>query len=135
MHSNHLRIRGTGFRGVRATALAAALAAILAGAPLGSIAHADVRLVVREESWSLGRKPPTLATLVRTEVSGRMRRLENEVVAGASDSLRKAARHVQIDRVDKDTSYYYRPDERAYLTRRYTGAPDANLRRAAAFRR
>jgi hypothetical protein len=135
MHSNQLRIRGRTLGRAVALALAAAFVALFAGAPLGSIARADVRLVVREESWSLGRKPPALATLVRTEVSGRMRRLENEVVAGARDSLRKVARHVQIDRVDKDTSYYCRPDEKAYLTVGYSGARDANLRRAAAFRR
>jgi len=127
MHSSWLRIRGALFASV--------LAAVLGGGLPPSAARADVRLVVQEDSWTLGKKPPTLATLVRTEVSGRMRRLENEVVGGASDSLRKVARHVQIDRVDKDTSYYCRPDEKAYLTVGYSGARDSNLRRAAAFRR
>jgi hypothetical protein len=113
-----------------ATALGLGLASAAATGP----AVADTRLVVREESWSFGRKPPTLATLVRTEVSGSMRRLENEVVTGATDSLKRAARHVQIDRVDRDTSYYLRDAERAYLTVAFTGARDNNLRTAAAWR-
>jgi len=97
-------------------------------------ATADTRMVVREEAWSLGRRPPAFATLVRTEVRGEMRRLENEVVSGATDSLRQAARHVQIDRVDRDSSYYLKDEQKAYLAVPYSQTRDSNLRRAAAFR-
>ncbi len=98
-------------------------------------AAADTRLVVREEAWSLGKSRTALVTLVRTEVSGRMRRLENQVIAGAADSLKRAAHHVQIDRVDRDTSYYLRDEQKAYLGVAYSTTRDQNLRRAAAFRR
>jgi len=139
LHSDLITTPRVGIHALRRLGVAAALALAAALGPLAGAgvapARADVRIVMHEESWTLGRKPPAVASLLRTEVSGRMRRLENELVGGAPDSLRRAARHVQIDRVDRDTSYYCRAEEKAYLTVGYTAARDENLRRAATFRR
>jgi hypothetical protein len=98
-----------------------------------SAADADVLVRMRESSWSVGRNPPGVETLVETSVKGAMRRVENTVLGAASDSAGRPVSSVQIDRIDRDTSYFYRPGEPSYLTVPIATARASNRLRASAF--
>jgi hypothetical protein len=119
--------------GAEAT-VAAAAAAGDAGGPAGPGTPRAVRLDVRESSWSAGPTQGTTETLVRTSVSGPRRRIENELL-GVPDSLARAARYVQIDRLDRDSSYFFRPAEGAYLPVAIATQRANNLSKAEAMRR
>lgn len=100
----------------------------------GARVRADVRVSVRESSWSVGREPTELETLVTTYVKGRMRRVENEIAGAPNDSLVRAGRYVQIDRLDRDSSYFFRPAEQAYVTLPLADVRTSNTRQADALR-
>lgn len=99
-------------------------------------ASADVQVRVREASWSIGRAPSQVETVVETSIRQGMRRVESETIAVRlpGDSLVKGGRSVQIDRVDRDSSYYFRPGEGLYLPVALSVARSTNLRGAEAFR-
>jgi hypothetical protein len=105
------------------------LAAVFAAAPL----RADVRLEVRESSWSAGPTPSTVETLVRTWVKGGARRIENQVAGAVTDSAIRKSQFVQIDRIDRDSSYFVRPVERAYIPIAYAASRAQNRARALDF--
>jgi hypothetical protein len=94
-----------------------------------------VRVQVRETSWSVGRQGGPLETLVETSVRAGMRRVEtaNQVVRMPGDSLVRGTRAVQIDRMDRDSSYYYRPGEGMYLPVALASARATNRRSVEAF--
>lgn len=98
-------------------------------------AHADVQVKVRETSWSIGRAPSQVESVVETSIRKRMRRIESESVAARmpGDSLIRGGRSVQIDRVDRDSSYYFRPGEGLYLPVSLAAARGANRRGTEAF--
>jgi len=96
--------------------------------------RADVRIDVRENAWSAGERPVVVRTMVRTWVQGAKRRLENRLEGAVSDSLRRATSFVQIDRVDRDSSYFVRPAEKAYIAVPYGPSRDQNGRRGEAMR-
>ena len=106
------------------------LALSLAGSP----ARADVRLEVRESSWSAGQPPVSLETLVRTWVRGPARRIENRLAGATSDSAARATQFAQIDRLDRDSSYFVRPAEHAYIPVAYAPSRAQNRQRAGVFR-
>jgi len=113
------------------------LAAIVAAFGLGALADAargDARIEVRESSWSAGQTPVTVEALVRTWVRGPARRIENQLLGVVSDSAIQATRFVQIDRLDRDSSYFVRPAEAAYIPIAYAGSRAQNRDRAAHFR-
>ncbi|MEO6463383.1 MAG: hypothetical protein ABIP29_09930 [Candidatus Eisenbacteria bacterium] len=85
-------------------------------------------------SWSAGPTPATVESLVRTWIRGKARRIENQLTGQASDSAVAATRFVQIDRLDRDSSYFVRPLERAYIPIAYAGSRAQNEARAGAFR-
>jgi len=99
------------------------------------LASADVRFDVHESSWSAGPAAVTVDTRVRTFVRGEARRIENELAGTASDSAIEATRFAQIDRLDRDSSYFVRPLERAYIPVAYAGSRAQNRARAESFRR
>lgn len=107
------------------------VALVLFAAPT---ARADALVRVRESSWSIGRDPAEVETMVETSVKGAMRRVESEVIAAASDSARRSIRSVQIDRIDRDSSYFYRPMEALYLAVPIATARASNRDGAAVFR-
>jgi hypothetical protein len=96
-------------------------------------AVADVKLGVRESSWSVGRNPNQVETLVETSVQGARRRVESQASAAGQGAEARPARSVQIDRVDRDSSYFFRPDDRVYLPIPFSGTRATNLRSAQAF--
>jgi hypothetical protein len=69
-------------------------------------ASGDVSLRVRESSWSLGKNPPQSESIVETAVRNAMRRVETHT--GKSGAI-------QVDRIDRDTSFYFRPGDSLYL--------------------
>ena len=101
---------------------------------VGSPARADVRIDVRESSWSAGQTPVALETIVRTWVQGPRRRLESQLVGAVSDSVLRATSFAQIDRLDRDSSYFVRPAERAYIPVAYAPGRAQNAARAEAMR-
>ena len=105
------------------------LAALFVGVPL----RADVRLEVHEASWSAGPTAVTLETLVRTWIKGGARRIENQVTGAVTDSAIRASRFVQIDRIDRDSSYFVRPVERAYIPIAYAASRAQNRTRRRDF--
>jgi hypothetical protein len=114
----------------------ASLALVVAAcAALAAPARADVRLDVRETSLAAGQATGVLETLVRTWVQGPARRIENQLAGAASDSAVRAGGFAQIDRLDRDSSYFVRPAERAYIPVPYAGSRQQNRERAAAFAR
>jgi hypothetical protein len=87
-------------------------------------ASADVAVRVRESSWSLGKNPPTSESLVETAIKGAMRRVETHTgPLGA----------IQVDRVDRDTSYYFRPGDTLYLPLALANVRATNRKGAQAF--
>lgn len=113
------------------TKLLGIVGALLCGV---TAARADVRLEVHEASWSAGQAPVTVETIVRTWIRGDARRLENQLTGAVTDSAIEATRFVQIDRLDRDSSYFVRPLERAYIPVAYAGSRAQNRARAEAFR-
>jgi hypothetical protein len=107
---------------------------IACGLALAAPARADVRLEVHEASWSAGQTPVTVETLVRTWIRGGARRIENQLTGQVSDSAVAATRFVQIDRLDRDSSYFVRPLERAYIPIAYAGSRSQNEARARVLR-
>lgn len=103
---------------------------IMASAPV----RADVRIDVRESAWSAGQTPVALETVVRTWVQGPRRRLESQLVGAVSDSVLRATSFAQIDRLDRDSSYFVRPAERAYIPVAYAPGRAQNAARAEAMR-
>lgn len=101
---------------------------------LANDAPADVRIDVRESAWSAGQVPTALETLVRTWVQGPRRRLESQLVGAVSDSVLRATSFTQIDRLDRDSSYFVRPAERAYIPVAYAPGRTQNAMRAAVMR-
>lgn len=97
-------------------------------------ARADVRIDVRESAWSAGQTPVAIETIVRTWVQGPRRRLESQLVGAVSDSVLRATSFAQIDRVDRDSSYFVRPAERAYIPVAYAPGRTQNASRAEAMR-
>ncbi len=97
-------------------------------------AQADVRIDIRESAWSAGQTPTALETLVRTWVQGPRRRLESQLVGAVSDSVLRATSFTQIDRLDRDSSYFVRPAERAYIPVAYAPGRAQNAARAATMR-
>ena len=95
-------------------------------------AAADVRFDVHESSWAAGPGAVTVETRVRTWVRGEARRIENELAGAASDSAIRATRFAQIDRLDRDSSYFLRPLERAYIPVPYAPSRAQNRARTAA---
>jgi hypothetical protein len=95
-----------------------------------SPARADVLVRMRETSWSVGRNPTTVETLVETSVKGAMRRVETAV----TDTAGRPVSTVQIDRIDRDSSYFFRPGESQYLSIPIATARASNRRGATAFR-
>ncbi len=95
---------------------------------------ADVRIDVRESAWSAGQTPVALETIVRTWVQGPRRRLESQLVGAVSDSVLRATSFAQIDRLDRDSSYFVRPAERAYIPVAYAPGRAQNAARAEAMR-
>jgi hypothetical protein len=120
----------------RTTVVAVVAVAVLAcaGPVAGSEARADTRIEVRESSWSAGQAPVTVEALVRTWVRGPARRIENQLLGVLSDSAIQATRFVQIDRLDRDSSYFVRPAEGAYIPVPYAGSRAQNRDRASRFR-
>ena len=113
-----------------------ALAVLVLAMGLASTARADVRLDVRETSIAAGQAGgTTLETLVRTWVKGPSRRIENRLGGAASDSAARAAGFAQIDRLDRDSSYFVRPAEKAFIPVPYAGSRAQNHARAVAFTR
>jgi len=110
--------------------LAAALLSYGSGVPP---ACADVLVRMRETSWSLGRNPPQVETLVETSVKGAMRRIESAVIGAAADSAGRPATSVQIDRIDRDSSYFYRSGEPQFLPVAIAIARATNRRGASEF--
>jgi hypothetical protein len=110
--------------------IALAALCLFAAAPAS---RADVRLEVRETSWSAGPKPVTVETLVRTWVRDGARRIENQVAGAVTDSAIRASRFVQIDRIDRDSSYFVRPLERAYIPIAYAASRAQNQARTRDF--
>jgi hypothetical protein len=108
--------------------------AVALGVLAGSAA-ADVQVRVRESSWSIGRQAGAIESLVETSVKAGMRRIETDHAAlrMPGDSLIKGTRSVQIDRIDRDSSYYYRPGEGIYLPVGLATARAANRRGVQAF--
>lgn len=107
--------------------------------PLGpalvvEVAIADARMEVHESSWSAGQAPVTVEALVRTWVRGPARRIENQLLGVVSDSAIQATRFVQVDRLDRDSSYFVRPAEGAYIPIAYAGSRAQNRDLAARFR-
>ncbi len=97
-------------------------------------AQADVRIDIRESAWSAGQTPTALETLVRTWVQGPRRRLESQLVGAVSDSVLRATSFTQIDRLDRDSSYFVRPAERAYIPVSYAPGRAQNAARSATMR-
>jgi hypothetical protein len=93
-------------------------------------ARADVLVRMRESSWSIGRQPTNVETMVETSVKGAMRRIEST----AADSAGRPLVSVQIDRIDRDSSYFFRPGEPHYLPIPIATARATNRRGASAFR-
>ena len=110
--------------------LAAALLSYGSGVPA---ACADVLVRMSETSWSVGRNPASVETVVETAVKGAMRRVESAVTGAATDSAGRTATSVQIDRIDRDSSYFYRPGEPQYLPVPIAVARASNRRGASAF--
>jgi len=108
---------------------------VLAGVVLAArCASADVRVDMRESAWSTGQTPTAIETLVRTWVQGPRRRLESQLVGAVSDSVLRATSFAQIDRLDRDSSYFVRPAERAYIPVSYDPGRMQNAERAAVMR-
>jgi hypothetical protein len=102
------------------------IAALLGVAPT----RADVLVRVHETSWSIGRNPARIESMVETAVKASMRRVETE---GAPDSAGRSTRAVQVDRIDRDSSYYFRPGEPLYLPVALADARNSNRRGTQAF--
>ena len=96
-------------------------------------ACADVKLGVREFSWSVGRSPNQVETLVETSVQGARRRVESAASGTGHDAEERPARSVQIDRVDRDSSYFFRPDDSVFLPIPFAGTRASNRRGTQAF--
>jgi hypothetical protein len=107
---------------------------VVLGLALSAVAgvRADVRLDVRETSWSAARQPQVIEARLRTEVSAQGRRVENDPAATLPDSLRRRQVFVQIDRVDRDSSYFVRPADSAYIAVPLDRSRTGNRRMAAA---
>jgi len=99
----------------------------------GPAARADVLVRMRESSWSVGRNPQSVESTVETSVKGAMRRVESQVIGAAGDSAGRPVTSVQIDRIDRDSSYFYRPGEPQFLPVPIAVARATNRRGASAF--
>lgn len=116
----------------RAGVLPAGGALLLALAAAGG-AWADVRIDVHERSWSAGPTPSAVESIIRTWVRGPARRIENQLLGAASDSAARAASFAQIDRLDRDSSYFVRPAEEAFFLVGHAGSRVQNRERARQF--
>lgn len=98
-------------------------------------ASADVRVRVQESSWSIGRTPAQVEALVETSVKAKMRRVETAGAAAPApgDSLSRSGKSVQIDRIDRDSSYYFRPGDGLFLPVSLGAARASNRRGVKAF--
>ena len=91
---------------------------------LSTPVRADVTVRVRETSFSVGRVPPRAETVVETSIKAGMRRVE---------TLSQEARTVQLDRIDRDSSFYFRPGDSLYLPVALAAVRASNRRGAEAF--
>jgi len=81
---------------------------------------------VRETSFSVGRNPPRSETVVETSIKAGMRRVE---------TLLGEARSIQVDRIDRDSSFYFRAGDSLYLPVALASVRASNRRGAEAFAR
>ena len=96
-------------------------------------ARADVQLDVREWAWSSGQNAAPVETATRTWVKGNARRVESQLVSALNDSAAQASRFAQIDRLDRDSSYFVRPAEQVFVPVAHAGSRQQNRARARAF--
>jgi hypothetical protein len=96
---------------------------------------ADVTVRVHESSFSMGRIPPRSESLVETSIKAAMRRVETLTQGAAGDTSGRPAHSVQLDRIDRDSSFYFRPGDSLYLPVALAGVRTANRRSAEAFAR
>ena len=96
---------------------------------------ADVSVRVRESSFSVGRIPPQSQSIVETSVKGAMRRVETLTQGAPGDSSGRPVHSVQLDRIDRDSSFYFRPGDSLYLPVALAGVRASNRRGAEAFAR
>jgi hypothetical protein len=106
---------------------------VLLGGGLPGGAQADVRLDVHERAWSSGQNAGLVETLTRTWVSGNARRIESQLLGAPGDSMALASRFAQIDRLDRDSSYFVRPAEQVFAPIGHAGSREQNRARASLF--
>jgi hypothetical protein len=98
-------------------------------APVG----ADVTVRVRESSFSIGRTPPRSESVVETSIKAGMRRVETLTQGAPGDTTGRPVHSVQLDRIDRDSSYYFRPGDSLYLPVALSVVRESNRRSAGAF--
>jgi hypothetical protein len=95
--------------------------------------RADVTVRVVESSWSVGRNPPRTDSVVETAIKAGMRRVETLSGPTPGDSTGRAAHSIQVDRLDRDSSFYFRPGDSLYLPVPLAAARASNRKNAQAF--
>jgi len=98
-------------------------------------AAADVTVRVRESSFSIGRMPPQSESLVETSIKASMRRVETLTQGAPGDTSGRLVQSVQLDRIDRDSSFYFRPGDSLYLPVALSAVRESNRRSASAFAR
>ena len=98
-------------------------------------AAADVTVRVHESSFSVGRVPPRSESVVETSIKAAMRRVETLTSGAPGDSSGRPVHSVQLDRIDRDSSFYFRPGDSLYLPVALAGVRASNRRGAEAFAR
>lgn len=98
-------------------------------------AAADVTVRVREMSFSVGRMPPRSESIVETSIKAGMRRVETLTQGAPGDTSGRPVHSVQLDRIDRDSSFYFRPGDSLYLPVALASVRTANRRSAEAFAR
>ena len=93
-------------------------------------AGADVSVRVRESSFSIGKNPPRSESVVETAVKQAMRRVETLTVR---DTTGRVAGAIQVDRIDRDSSFYFRPGDSLYLAVGLAQARASNRKGRQAF--
>ncbi|MGH7726631.1 MAG: hypothetical protein ACREOU_14480 [Candidatus Eiseniibacteriota bacterium] len=79
-------------------------------------AAADLRLDTLEASWSIAGLQKSNATRLSTYIQGTKRRIEARPDTSIADSAIAAeVMTVQIDRIDRDTTFFLRPTDNAYI--------------------
>ena len=103
---------------------------VIAVALSAGAAAADVSVRVHESSWSIGHNPPRTESVVETAVKKAMRRVETLTVRDTTGRMTGA---IQVDRIDRDSSFYFRPGDSLYLAVGLAQARASNRKGTQAF--